>query len=152
MQTTRYPNRRLRMHSLLIETLQRGGMRLGSICTLTVRGRASGVLRSTPVLPIEDEGGRWLVATSDAAGWVRNARIEPWAILAHGRRAEIVRLVEVDSTRSTPIVREFAQRLRRRRLASVSGLGALCRSFDDEAAAHPVFELVGGGRAGGSGQ
>ena len=41
---------------------------------LTVRGRKSGRLYSTPVTLVEQRGQRWLVAPYGEVAWVRNAR------------------------------------------------------------------------------
>jgi hypothetical protein len=41
---------------------------------LTVHGRKSGALYSTPVRLIEQDGKRWLVAPYGEVAWVRNAR------------------------------------------------------------------------------
>jgi hypothetical protein len=142
----------MRLNTWLHKVLQRRGIGLGSTCLLTVRGRASGELHSIPVLPVEDDGGRWLVAATSESDWVRNARAERWAILAQGRRAEIVQLVELDPERSTPIVGAFAARLRRQRLAFARGFRSLGQSFNDELAAHPVFEVIAGPWALGAGQ
>ena len=152
MSVTHFMGRRIRLNTWLHKVLQRRGIRVGATSLLTVRGRISGELRSTPVLPVEDAGRRWLVAANGECHWVRNARAERWVILAQGRRAEIVQLVELDPERSAPVVDAFAARLRRQRLAVVRGWAALCRSLSDEPAAHPVFEVIGARRALGAGQ
>jgi deazaflavin-dependent oxidoreductase (nitroreductase family) len=41
---------------------------------LTVRGRKTGQLRTTPVDVMDTGGQRWLVAGYGPANWVRNAR------------------------------------------------------------------------------
>ena len=41
---------------------------------LTVPGRKTGIPRTTPVAPLEDREGRWLVAPFGPGGWVRKAR------------------------------------------------------------------------------
>ena len=142
----------MRLNTWLHRVLQRRGIQVGATHLLTVRGRISGELRSTPVLPVEDAGRRWLVAANGECHWVRNARADRWAILAHGRSAEIVQLVELDPERSIPIVDAFAARLRRQRLTVVRGWTALGTSLGDEPAAHPVFEVIGARRALGVGQ
>jgi deazaflavin-dependent oxidoreductase (nitroreductase family) len=63
------------------------GMHLGPVRLLTVRGRTSGIPRSTPVDAFTDAGGDlWLVATHTArAQWVRNLRAVGEGRLSRGR-------------------------------------------------------------------
>ncbi len=63
--------------------------------TLTVRGRKSGVLRSTPLLAVP-RGEQWLVAGSNFGGpkqpvWVVNLEANPDAqITVNGRRSDVM--------------------------------------------------------------
>jgi hypothetical protein len=50
---------------------------------LVVKGRKSGIPRSTPVTLVEHEGARWLVAPYGQVGWVKNARAA-WSSPAGG--------------------------------------------------------------------
>jgi hypothetical protein len=129
---------------VLHRALLRRGLGLSQLRVLSVRGRRSGELRSTPVLPVQAAGRRWLVAINDAAHWVHNARADRWAVLAHGRQVEIVQLVELDADDAPLIVEEFKRRLRSQWLARAFSLGALRGAFDGERSAHAVFEVVGG--------
>jgi hypothetical protein len=138
------PARRLRCVNVLHRALLRRGMGLTQLRVLSVRGRSSGELYSTPVLPVDAAGRRWLVAVSDAAHWVHNARADRWAVLARGRQVEIVQLVELHPDDAPPIVEEFKRRLRAQRLARLCSLGALPGAFNGERSAHPVFEVVSG--------
>jgi hypothetical protein len=146
------PARRLRCVNVLHRALVHRGVGLAQLQVLTVRGRSSGELRSTPVLPVEAADRRWLVAVSDAAHWVHNARADRWAVLARGRQVEIVQLVELNPDDAPPIVEEFKRRLRAQRLARLLSLGALRGAFSAERSAHAVFEVVGGPPALGTGQ
>ena len=47
---------------------------LGGSVTLAVAGRTSGVTRQVPVIPVEHDGGRYIVSTRGESDWVRNAR------------------------------------------------------------------------------
>ncbi len=55
---------------------------------LRVRGRKTGLPRTTPVSLIEHEGRRWLVAPYGEVGWVRNARAAGEAELLRGSAVE----------------------------------------------------------------
>lgn len=58
------------------------GLKPGLAHLLSARGRKSGLMRSTPVSPLEYEGRRYLVAGSHDAEWVNNARVASrWAAL-----------------------------------------------------------------------
>ena len=66
--------RRPRWLARLNAGLLRLGLPIGTQRVLSVPGRASGRLRSTPVSPVTVAGRRHIVATSAAADWVKNAR------------------------------------------------------------------------------
>jgi hypothetical protein len=74
----------LKVANPLIVALQRRGMVIGTVRLLSIPGRKSGKLRSTPVSPLTVDGKSYLVAGFDEADWVKNARAAGWGILAHG--------------------------------------------------------------------
>jgi hypothetical protein len=79
--------------------------RLGA---LELRGRRTGNVISFPVVIVDLEGERYLVAMlGEDANWVRNVRVaDGQAALRHGRR-EPVRLEEVDPAARPPILRRY---------------------------------------------
>jgi deazaflavin-dependent oxidoreductase (nitroreductase family) len=88
--------------------LHRMGWALGNtIWVLSVPGRKSGRLRTTPVSLLRVEGQRYVVGGMATADWVRNARAAGWGVLAHGRHRERVALVELPLEDRTPILRAF---------------------------------------------
>src|SRR5262245_23747350 len=68
-------------------------------CILTVPGRKSGRLYSTPVDTIEVTGDRWLVAGYGPAGWVRNARAASVVTPSRGGRSQTFRVDEAEAAR-----------------------------------------------------
>lgn len=52
---------------------------------LTIKGRKTGLPRTTPVNLIEHQGRRWLVAPYGEVSWVRNARAADEVELRRGR-------------------------------------------------------------------
>jgi deazaflavin-dependent oxidoreductase (nitroreductase family) len=62
---------------------------------LTVQGRKSGQPRTTPIVVIEADGQRYLLAPFGAVDWVRNLRAAGMAVLSRGRREEQVRAREL---------------------------------------------------------
>lgn len=95
----------------VIVALQRRGLALGTMRVLSVPGRKSGQLRITPVSPLVVDGQRYVVGGSEQADWVKNARTAGWGILAHGRKEERVRLVELPVEERAPILREFPKKV-----------------------------------------
>lgn len=126
---------------------------------LIVRGRRSGIQRTTPVGML-DFDGRWYVQASyGAAGWARNLRAAGEATVIHpGGRRSPVHAIEVAPDEAAAILRRALEPYRqlhllRRLLGSrVRPPVALLRRYririDDtpqdyltEAQRHPLFEL-----------
>ncbi|MEZ0342819.1 nitroreductase family deazaflavin-dependent oxidoreductase [Mycobacterium sp. pV006] len=87
------------------------GVRIGLIkdgpVVLTVTGRKSGRLRSTPITPFEVDGRRYVVGGFPGADWVRNAQAHPEATLTRGKVREPVRMVELPAEEARPLLRQF---------------------------------------------
>ena len=77
---------------------------LSGSATLAVPGRASGVMRQVPVIPVEHDGARYIVSTRGEADWVRNARSAGSIELRHGGRGEVFAAVEVPASERSPII------------------------------------------------
>src|SRR5215207_10110187 len=95
----------------VIVALQRRGVVIGTMRLLSVPGRKSGELRTTPISPLAVGGERYIVAGLEEADWVKNARAAGWGILARGRKEEWVRLVELSLGERGPVLREFPNRV-----------------------------------------
>ncbi|MCX2710495.1 nitroreductase family deazaflavin-dependent oxidoreductase [Mycolicibacterium sp. J2] len=74
---------------------------------LTVVGRKSGKLRSTPVTPMAVDGHRYVVGGLPGADWVANVRAAGEATLHQGRRTTRVRVVEMPVDEARPLLRQF---------------------------------------------
>lgn len=83
------------------------GLALGPMRVLTVPGRKSGVMRSTPVSTLTVGGQRYIVGGLAKADWVKNVQAARWGLLAHGRKKEHVRLIELPVEERAPILRAF---------------------------------------------
>jgi deazaflavin-dependent oxidoreductase (nitroreductase family) len=77
---------------------------LSGSATLAVPGRASGVTRQVPVIPVEHDGARYIVSTRGEADWVRNARSAGSVELRRGGRGEVFAAVEVPVSERSPII------------------------------------------------
>ena len=119
---------------------------LGPNALITVRGRSSGLPRTTPVALVEIGGRRWVIGTFGEVNWVRNLRAAGEATLSVGRRREEVRATELDVEAGAAFFRDvLGPYVRRLRVGGLilSLLGA--REILDHparaAAKRPVFEL-----------
>lgn len=69
---------------------------LGFNGLITIRGRTSGLPRTTPVAIIDDAGRRWVWAPWGDVHWVRNLRAAGRATISVRGRKEEVRATELD--------------------------------------------------------
>src|SRR5947209_18882985 len=77
----------------LVTGLLRLGVAANMTYLLTVKGRFSGKLYSTPVNVIAHGSQRWLVAPFGPVNWVLNARAAGEVMLSRGRKSETVKVV-----------------------------------------------------------
>ncbi len=101
------PPRWLKASNRFIVVFQRLGLVIGPMRLLSVPGRRSRKLRTTPISPLTVDGERYVVALFEGADWVENARAVGWGILARGRKKERVTLVELPPEERGPVLREF---------------------------------------------
>jgi deazaflavin-dependent oxidoreductase (nitroreductase family) len=89
--------------------MSRLGLSLGgeSPVVLTVTGRKSGRVRSTPVTPMTIDGKQYVVAGFPGADWVANVRAAEQVTIARGRRVQRVRMVELSPDDARPFLRAF---------------------------------------------
>lgn len=126
--------------------LLRVGPLLGPNALITVRGRNSGLPRTTPVALVELEGRSWVIGTFGETNWVRNLRSAGEATLTVGRRQRRVTATELGlEERAAFFAEKLGPYARRFRIGPMllSMLGARDVVDDPVAAAQhrPVFEL-----------
>lgn len=131
----------LKLFNPVIIALQHRGVVIGTMRLLSVPGRKSGELRTTPVSPLMLNGRRYIVGGLESADWVKNARVAGWGVLARGRKQEQVKLIELPVEERAPILRAFPREVPHgvgffRQLYGVSGdpealaaLAPLCPVF-----------------------
>jgi hypothetical protein len=90
----------------VMKVLQRVGIAFFSFHLISIPGRRSGRLRTTPVSPFTVDGHRYILSFGQTE-WVKNARQAGWGILSRGHRQTRVALVEVGPPESGRIAREF---------------------------------------------
>jgi hypothetical protein len=96
----------LKLANRLIIVLNRLGMSFGTWYILSIPGRKTGKMRSTPVSVLHVNGQRYVV-TGFETQWVKNARKVSRGMLARGWKQEQVVLVELPVEERPPILREF---------------------------------------------
>jgi deazaflavin-dependent oxidoreductase (nitroreductase family) len=138
---------RLTVGRRFLNWLVRGLLRLGlapkPTYLLTVAGRRTGALYSTPVTLVEEGGERWLVALYGTVGWVRNARDSGRVALSRGRQSEEVRIAELTPAEGAPVLKRYLERLPITRPYFAVGSEASLAAFVAESPHHPVFRLFG---------
>ena len=90
----------------LVVAPQRAGLVIGPMRLLSVPGRESGRMRTTPVSPLTVGGQRYIVAVFEGARWVENAKAAGWGIISRGRKRERVDLVELPPEERVLVLRE----------------------------------------------
>src|SRR5947208_13218583 len=121
------------------------GVPMGPDVLLTIRGRKTGLPRTTPVTIAENAGRRGLISPFGEVNWVRNLRAAGRATITVGRRKEDVTAVELGPTEAAAFIRDvLAPHARRSRLGSwfVRSVDKIEIDHPEEAAeGRPVFEL-----------
>jgi deazaflavin-dependent oxidoreductase (nitroreductase family) len=131
-----------RLVNAVFRLLTRLGLGASYRHILTVPGRKSGRLYSTPVDVIEQGSDRWLVAGYGPASWVRNVRAAGQVTLSRGGHSERFKVVEAGGEEAVPVLRKYIAEIRVTR----AYFDARPDSPDDAVAAelprHSVFRLI----------
>lgn len=121
------------------------GVQMGPNVLITVRGRKSGLPRTTPLTIVEVSGRRWLMAPFGEVNWVRNLRAAGCATISVGRHKEEVIAVELGPTEAVAFFRNIlGPRVQRTRVGTwiVRHIDQVDLDHPEEAAkGRPVFEL-----------
>jgi deazaflavin-dependent oxidoreductase (nitroreductase family) len=108
---------------------------------LTTIGHKSGKPRSTPVVLIEEESKRWLVAPFGAVSWVRNAKATGKVTLTRNGKSETLAIREVTPQQAAPVLRKYVVNVAVTRPYFDVGTDSSEEAYIAEAPKHPVFEL-----------
>ena len=142
MAKTFHVNFASRMRDSLIMTLQHAGVKMGTTSLLTVRGRTSGQPHTVPVILVEQDGQRWLVAPYGVVQWVRNLRAAGTATLTRGRRSEAVSVTELPAQQAAPLLKEYLIQVAQVRPYFDVTSDSPLEAFELEAPRHPVFHIT----------
>lgn len=142
---TFHMTRLMRLGTALLKALLRAGMPIGPLALLSVRGRKSGKVYTTPVALVHQGHERWLVVAFGEVNWVRNLRAAGVAHLTRGRHTEPIDVVELGRSEAAPILQRFLQAYYLVPFIppsfSVTPNSPLA-DFEREATYHPVFSIV----------
>lgn len=135
----------------LIAALYRLGWAFGTWYVLSIPGRKTGKLRSTPVSVLVINDRRYIV-TGFETNWVKNARAAGWGFLTRGGKKEHVALVELPIQERPPILREFPRQVPHgvQFFERLLGLPNDPEAFAAAAARCPVFRIEGEAEEGAS--
>ena len=97
---------RVRFFSPILKFLLDAGVPLGPNKLVTIRGRKSGLPRTTPLAVVETGGRRWVWAPWGEAQWVRNLRAAGRATITKRRQTEEVTATELDPTERVAYFRD----------------------------------------------
>ena len=130
----------------LVHRVLKIGPLLGPNALITIRGRKTGVPRTTPVALLEIDGKRWVIGTFGETNWVRNLRAAREATLTLGRRHEEVVADELDLAARAAFFRDVLAPYARRipaggLLLGILGAGEILKDPVKGAEHRPVFEL-----------
>ena len=136
--------RSMQIGTAVLTALIHAGVPVGPLRLLSVRGRKSGKIYTTPIALVEEHGGRYLVAPFGEVGWVRNIRASGQAELRGGHSTEVIHVTELNYSDAAPILKLF-----RTRFALVpfvppyfeSTPKSPVKAFEQEAPYHPVFRI-----------
>jgi deazaflavin-dependent oxidoreductase (nitroreductase family) len=129
----------------IVGCLLAAGIPMGPNVLITVRGRKSGLPRTTPLSIVELSGRRWLMSPFGEVNWVRNLRVAGRATITVRRSTEEVNAVELGPTEAIAFYRDvLGPRVQRTRVGAW-----IVRHLDkvdvdnpvETAEGRPVFEL-----------
>ena len=129
-----------RAGNALVSGLARVGV--GPIHLLTTRGSKSGRPHTVPVVPVDYDGKRWLVAPYGAVAWVHNARAAGQVSLRYGRTTREYATREASADEAGPVLKRYVAIATKTRAHFTATQDSTVEDFVAEANRHPVFELV----------
>ncbi len=141
MAKTYHLGRTRRLVNKIMSPLARRGLAGRHAYILTVRGRKTGRLLSTPVILVEDTE-RWLVAPYGEVGWVRNARAAGEVQITRSGHTENLSIEEAASEQAAPILQQYLKRVAVVRPFFDVTPDSPLEDFIAEAPRHPVFRLT----------
>ena len=139
-----HPGRGRHVENTIMSALVRAGL-IPRSYLLTTRGRRTGRPRTNPVVPVEHDGRRWLVAPYGPVSWVRNARATGRVSLTRRRDTREYTIREISPDEAGPVLKRYIRIARATRPYFQANKDSPVKDFVAEADRHPVFELIPAG-------
>jgi deazaflavin-dependent oxidoreductase (nitroreductase family) len=139
-----HPGRGRHVENTIMSALVRVGLVPRSYL-LTTQGRKTGRPRTNPVVPVEHDGRRWLVAPYGPVSWVLNARATGRVSLTRRGDTRDYTIREVPPDEAGPILQRYARTAPSARPYFQATKDSPAEDFVAEADRHPVFELIPAG-------
>ncbi len=131
-----------RIGDALFMALLRAGVKIGTMSLLTVRGRKSDQPHTVPVILVEQDGQRWLVAPYAVVQWVRNIRAAGMATLTRSRRSESISVTELPAQEAAPVLKQYLIKATAARPYFDATKDSPLEAFERETSRHPVFKIT----------
>ncbi len=137
------PKQSTTLFNSAVQQLTKLGMSVWGSRVLSVRGRKTGELRSTPVNLLTIDGVRYLVAPRGETQWVRNLRVAGEGQLRVGRRVEVFEYRELADDEKPAVLRAYLKRWKFEVGVFFDGVDA--KASDEKlreiAPGYPIFEV-----------
>jgi len=134
------------LFSPVAKLLLRAGVPLGFNGLMTIRGRKSGIPRTTPLAVIAVGGRRWVWAPWGEVQWVRNLRAAGRATVTVRRHSEEIRAQELDPSERVAFFRDVVAPVARGIPLGMTFIrvvdGVDLNDPVEAARGRPVFELL----------
>lgn len=130
-----------RAGNALIKPALKLGLGPGKTHLLSVTGRKSGRLYTTPVNLVQRDGAQYLVSPYGERAWVKNARASGEITLRRGRQRVMRRIEELPAEDAAPVVADYWHQNSITRPFFDVRPDAAGDAFIAEAQRHPVFRL-----------
>jgi deazaflavin-dependent oxidoreductase (nitroreductase family) len=129
-----------RAGNALVGVFARAGV--GPIHLLGTRGARTGRVHTVPVVPVDHDGRRWLVAPYGPVEWVHNTRADGLVQLRYGRTNETFTAREASAEEAGPVLKRYVAVATKTRSQFEATETSSVEAFVAEADRHPVFELT----------
>lgn len=129
-----------RVGNAMVSVFARLGV--GPIQLLTTRDRRTGRGHTIPVVPVEYDGRRWLVAPYGVVSWVRDARKDGRVLMRYGRTTRRYDLRGASADEAGPVLKRYVSVATKTRAQFRANVDSPAEDFVAEADRHPVFELL----------
>jgi deazaflavin-dependent oxidoreductase (nitroreductase family) len=131
-----------RMANAIFRRMVGAGMGPKHVYVLTVKGRTTGRLHSTPVTLVEDDSGRYAVSAFGNRDWAKNARAAGEVELKRGGHTETVAVEELTGEEAASVLERYFQQVPTSRpYFEVQPGGSDRTAWIAEGTRHPVFRL-----------